>query len=171
VPGLAPADAPLPRERAKRPYSHAEIDGYLALADAQPAVTRRMRASALVCLGAGAGVIRSDLRHVRGSDVICRSRGVVVQVRGARPRAVPVLARYQDRLLASAAFAGGQLIAGGATPPAVFGKQQIEDPALARVKRARTTGHTDSLPATAPHSSRHYVGGLRSPAPFGPHNA
>ncbi len=36
----------------------------------------------------------------------------------------------------------------------VLDKQQIEDPALACVKRARTTGHTDSLPAMAPHSSR-----------------
>jgi hypothetical protein len=27
----------------------------------------------------------------------------------------------------------------------VPGKQQIEDPALARVKRARTTGHTDEF--------------------------
>jgi hypothetical protein len=35
VPQLAPADAPLPRKRAKRPYSFAEIGGYLALADAQ----------------------------------------------------------------------------------------------------------------------------------------
>jgi hypothetical protein len=39
----------------------------------------------------------------------------------------------------------------------VLDKQQIEDPALARVKPARTTGHTDSLPAMAPHSSRHRV--------------
>jgi hypothetical protein len=31
----------------------------------------------------------------------------------------------------------------------VLDKQQIEDPALARVKRARTTGHTDSPPAMA----------------------
>src|SRR6266550_7159880 len=31
----------------------------------------------------------------------------------------------------------------------VLDEQQIEDPALARVKRARTTGHTDSLPAVA----------------------
>ena len=116
VPGLAPADAPLPRERAKRPYSPAEIAGYLSLADAQPTVARRMRASGLVCLGAGAGLIRAGLRHVRGSDVICRSGGVVVQVRGARPRAVPVLARYQDRLLASAAFARDDLVAGGADP-------------------------------------------------------
>ena len=36
VPQLYPADLPLPRERAKAPYSPAEIDGYLALADAQP---------------------------------------------------------------------------------------------------------------------------------------
>jgi integrase len=116
VPGLAPADAPLPREHAKEPYRPAEIAGYLALADAQPTVARRMRASALVCLGAGAGLIRADLRHVRGSDVACRAGGTVVQVRGARPRAVPVLARYQDRLLACAAFAGTGLVAGGTDP-------------------------------------------------------
>jgi hypothetical protein len=61
VPHLYPADAPLPRERAKAPYSPAEIAGYLALADAQPTAERRMRAVALVCLGAGAGLIRSGI--------------------------------------------------------------------------------------------------------------
>jgi integrase len=116
VPQLYPADVPLPRERAKAPYSPAEIAGYLALADAQPTPPRRMRASALVCLGAGAGLIRGDLRAVRGTDVICRSGGVIVAVRGARPRAVPVLARYHGRLLAAAAFAGTGLICGGADP-------------------------------------------------------
>ena len=69
VPQLYPADTPLPRERAKAPYSPAEIAGYLALADAQPTAARRMRASGLVCLGAGAGLIRADLRDVRGTDV------------------------------------------------------------------------------------------------------
>jgi len=116
VPQLAPADVPLPRERAKAPYSAAEIAGYLALADAQPAASRRMRAAGLVCLGAGAGLIRADLRAVHGTDVICRSGGVIVAVRGARPRAVPVLARYHDRLLAAAAFAGTGLVCGGADP-------------------------------------------------------
>jgi hypothetical protein len=52
-----------------------------------------MPADALVCLGAGAGLIRGDLRQAHGTDVACRSGGVVVTVRGARPRAVPVLAR------------------------------------------------------------------------------
>ena len=83
VPALAPADTPLPRERAKAPYSAAEIAGYLALADAQPTLPRRMRAAGLVCLGAGAGLAGADLRAVRGTDVICRSGGVIVQVRGS----------------------------------------------------------------------------------------
>ena len=47
VPQLYPADLPLSRERAKQPYSPAEIDGFLALADAQPTMERRMRAAAL----------------------------------------------------------------------------------------------------------------------------
>src|ERR1700741_1243336 len=37
VPQLYPADAPLPRERAKQPYSPAEIGGYLAPAQGPPA--------------------------------------------------------------------------------------------------------------------------------------
>jgi integrase len=114
VPQLYPADLPLPRERAKQPYSRAEIAGYLALADAQPATARRMRAAGLICLGAGAGLIRGDLRGVRGRDVACRSGGVIVAVRGPRARAVPVLQAYQDRLLAAAAFAGDALVCGGA---------------------------------------------------------
>jgi integrase len=97
VPHLYPADAPLPRERAKQPYSPAEISGFLALAAAQPAAGRRMRAAGLVCLGAGAGLIRGDLREVRGTDVARRSGGVIVIVRGARPRTVPVLADTAPR--------------------------------------------------------------------------
>ena len=126
VPHLYPADLPLPRERAKQPYSAAEIGGFLALADAQPTMGRRMRAAGLVCLGAGAGLIRGDLRDARGSDVACRSGGVVVTVRGARPRAVPVLARYHARLLASARFAGTGLICGGADP----GRRNITTPLI-----------------------------------------
>ncbi len=124
VPQLAPADVPLPRERAKQPYSAAEVAGYLALADAQPTAARRMRAAGLVCLGAGAGLIRGDLRAVRGTDVICRSGGVIVAVRGARPRTVPVLSRYHDRLLAAARFAGTAPVCGGADP----GRRNITTP-------------------------------------------
>ena len=126
VPQLYPQDLPLPRERAKAPYSPAQIDGYLALADAQPTAERRMRAAGLVCLGAGAGLIRGDLRDVRGTDVACRSSGVVVTVRGARPRTVPVLARYHTPLLAAARFARSALICGGADP----GRRNLTNPLI-----------------------------------------
>jgi hypothetical protein len=127
VPALCPADAPLPRERAKAPYSPSEISGYLALAGAQPTIARRMRAAGLFCLGAGAGVIRADLRQVRGTDICCRSGGVIVTVRGRRPRVVPVLARYHGPLLASAQFAGSQLITGGTDP----GRRNVTTPLIA----------------------------------------
>ena len=83
-----------------------------------------MRAAGLVCLGAGAGLIRGDLRDARGTDVACRSGGIVVQVRGPRPRAVPVLARYHAPLLAAARFAGAGLICGGADP----GRRNLTNP-------------------------------------------
>ena len=126
VPHLYPADAPLPRERAKRPCSAAEVGGFLALADAQPTAERRMRAAGLICPGAGAGLIRGDLRDARGTDVARRSGGVMVTVRGTRPRAVPVLARYHVPLLAAAAFAGNALICGGADP----GRRNLTNPLI-----------------------------------------
>jgi hypothetical protein len=131
VPHLYPADLALPREGSKQPYSAAEISGYLALADAQPTAERRMRAAGLVCLGAGAGLIRGDLRDTRGTDVARRSGGVVVAVRGARARTVPALDRYHARLLAAAAFAGTGLICGGTDP----GRRNITNPLITALDR------------------------------------
>jgi integrase len=127
VPQFCPADMPLPRDRSKQPYDPAQADGYLALADAQPAAERRMRAAGLVCLGAGAGLIRGGLRDARGADVACRSGGVVVTVRGTRPRTVPVLARCHAPLLAAARSAGTGLICGGTDP----GRRNITNPLIA----------------------------------------
>ena len=150
VPQLYPADLPLPRERAKQPYTPAEISGYLALADAQPAPERQIRAAGLVCLGAGAGLIRGDLRDTRGTDVAARSGGVVVTVRGARPRTVPVLARYHARLLAAAALAGTGLICGGADP----GRRNITGPLIAALDGGRTACPAGHLPAACDLAGR-----------------
>jgi hypothetical protein len=106
--------APLSRERAKAPYSESEIASYLALADAQPTLARRFHASALICLGAGAGLMGQDLRSVRGTDVICRSGGVLVDVGGRKPRPVPVVSKFQGRLLEASRFSGGNYLIGGA---------------------------------------------------------
>src|SRR6202034_642702 len=51
---------------------------------------------------------------------------VIVQVSGRRARAVPVLARYQPRLLAAARFAGDGLICGGADP----GRRNLTTPVV-----------------------------------------
>lgn len=115
-PELGPAPVALPRERAKKPYRAAEIAGYLALARAQPSEARRRRCLALVCLGAGAGIIGGELRALRGSDVIERSGGLVVVVAGARARVVPVLARFHGPLREAAEFAGSRYLVGGREP-------------------------------------------------------
>jgi integrase len=118
-----PAPVPLVREHAKQPYTEAEIAGYLRLAAVQSTQARRIRAGALVCLGAGAGIIAGELRHLRGSDVVQRSGGVIVTVGGGRARTVPVLERYHERLLDAAAFAGGRLLVGGVQP----GRRNVSD--------------------------------------------
>lgn len=118
-----PRPIPLGRERAKAPYSDAEIEGYLRLAACQPTDARRMRCQALICLGAGAGIVAGELRGVRGTDVVARSGGVVVEVSGARARTVPVISRFQEPLLAAACFAGERLICGGRDP----GRRNVSD--------------------------------------------
>ena len=73
----------------------------------------------------------------------------------ARPRAVPVLARYHEPLLESAAFAGERLITGGTDPA----RHNITTPltcVAGRRHRAATAGH---LPA-----ARHLAGRLRRTA-------
>jgi hypothetical protein len=111
-----PAPVPLSRERAKAPYSDAQLAAYFSVATHQPTLARRRRAEGLLALGAGAGVIGADLRGVKGTDVVARSGGVVVLVSGVRPRVVPVLARYHQVLMAAAAFAQDHYVVGGNDP-------------------------------------------------------
>ena len=84
-----------------------------------------------------------------------RSPGtVIVTVRGgARPRAVPVLARYQGRLLAAAASAGTGLVCGGTDP----GRRNITTPLI------RSLAGGDGLPRLDTSRLRH-LAGRRRPA-------
>ena len=113
VPGHGPALTLCPREHAKLPYTDGELAGFLALADAQPTPARRHKTAALICLCAGAGLYAGELRAVVGTDVVQRSGGVLVVVKGKRPRAVPVLLGFQERLLKAAEFAGDDYLVGG----------------------------------------------------------
>ncbi len=118
-----PQPAALPRERVKAPYSAGEIDGYLRLAACQSTQGRAMRAAALICLGAGAGIVAGELRGVRGVDVIEAHGGLIVRVAGRRARIVPVLARFHEPLIAAACLAGERLICGGRDP----GRRNVTD--------------------------------------------
>jgi integrase len=111
-----PAATALPRERAKPPYSQAEIELFLVAAGTLSTPARAMRASALICLGAGAGLVGSELRHIRGGDVSERHRGVLVAVSGPKARTVPVLAGFHEPLLAAAALAKDGYMLGGRDP-------------------------------------------------------
>jgi integrase len=113
APARGPASVALPRERAKAPYTEAEIAGFLALADTQPTEYRRMRAVGLIALGAGAGLMGADLRTVRGTDIAARPGGMIVTVSGRRARTVPVRPVFHQRLVTVAGFFGDTLVVGG----------------------------------------------------------
>ena len=108
-----PSPVFLSRERAKQPYSEAELAGYFALARVQSSELRRRRVEGLLCLGAGAGLIGTDLRSVKAADVVERSGGLVVVVRGPRARIVPVPSPYHEVLLACAHVAEDRYLVGG----------------------------------------------------------
>lgn len=114
--GGSPRPFAYPREQGKAPYSEAEIASFLANADAQASLARRMRANALICLGAGAGLLGQELRGLRGIDVVSRHGGLVVSVGGRRARLVPVLPAYHERLEAASVFAKERYLLGGNDP-------------------------------------------------------
>jgi len=129
----------LGRDAVAAPYARAELAGYLALAEAQPTAARRRRATALICLGAGAGLIGADLRAVRGDDVVRRAGGVIVSVRGAHPRAVPVRAEFCCRLVACARAVGSRPLIGNGHPR----RKNVTSPLVASMAGGADLGPMD----------------------------
>ena len=110
---VGPAPSPFARSRAKTPYKAREVEAYFALARAQPTQARRQRLTGLLCLGLGAGIQAEDLRYVTGNHLRQVHGALVVVLEGRHPRSVPVLARYEESLRASALYAGSGFICGG----------------------------------------------------------
>jgi hypothetical protein len=106
----------LSRERAKTPYSREEIAAHLGVARCHSSLDRRMRATGLICLGAGAGLMGRELALVTGNDVVAVAGGLCVRVSGTKSRLVPVLAEFHVPLAAAAAHAGEQFVIGGEDP-------------------------------------------------------
>ena len=78
-----PSPVALSRERAKAPYSEAQIAAWLGLVDPQATPGRRMRAQALICLGAGRGDGRRSAPGARDRRCGLPRRAVVVVAGGA----------------------------------------------------------------------------------------
>lgn len=128
------------------PYSAAECAALVRLARNQPTGPRRRELCVIVGLGLGAGLDGRDLRGVLPSDVTDvelpdGTSGLLVAVRGDRPRTVPVRQAYaplvQEALALHAAERRGR------QKPLLGvkqGRRNITNPALARAVTATDTG-------------------------------
>lgn len=76
------------------PYSHSELRKHRIWAEAQPTSAAKRSARAVVALGAGCGLTEQEIGAVRSTHVVHDRWGILVTVRGRRPRTVPVLARW-----------------------------------------------------------------------------
>jgi hypothetical protein len=101
------------KRRVAAPHSPTEIAGLRGDAFSQPTTGRRRAARALVALGAGAGLDGRWGVGVAGDDVRIHNGVVVVTVHGPLSRDVPVLAAWEDEVLALAAGMGDEFLVGG----------------------------------------------------------
>jgi len=105
---------PLPPSNPSKPYHVKEIVTFRSWAMGQSTQSKRHDATALLALGAGAGLATEDLLTIHVSDVTLVDGFVIVNVTGRRPRQVPVLAEWEGDLLdvvretTSGAFVFGQ---------------------------------------------------------------
>jgi len=90
---------PLPPSNPSKPYDVKEIVTFRSWAWGQSTQSKRHDATALLALGAGAGLATEDLLTIHVSDVTLIDGFVIVNVTGRRPRQVPVLAEWEGDLL------------------------------------------------------------------------
>jgi integrase len=101
---VAPAEhsdslTPLSRKRIATPYSPPEMSQFRLWAVGQRTELKRYRARLMLVLCAGAGLRSSDIAHLYRSDVAVDDRGVLLNVRGDRPRMVPLLRDWEPWML------------------------------------------------------------------------
>ncbi|MFF1876585.1 tyrosine-type recombinase/integrase [Leifsonia sp. NPDC058230] len=101
---VAPAEhpdslTPLSRKRIATPYAPPEMSQFRFWAVGQQTAQKRYRARLMLVLCAGAGLRPSDIAHLYKRDVVIDDRGVLVNVRGDRPRIVPLLREWEAWML------------------------------------------------------------------------
>jgi integrase len=81
------------------PYSSAELISLRRWASTQTTPARRANAWVLLATGAGAGLAASEIGQLRVRDIAVDEGGVLLQITGERPRAVPVLRDWEQVLV------------------------------------------------------------------------
>ena len=116
VPHLWPSRVPVhQRPSVGEAYLEAEVSEYLRLAQNQNTPARRIRLTGYVCLAAGAGLFKSELRVARGCDVMSDGEIVLAETHGTHARTVVVDAGFAEPLLLVAKEVGDDFFAGGGT--------------------------------------------------------
>lgn len=88
--------------RTVAPYTAAQVAQLLWWAPRQASAVRRRGLAAAVALGVGAGLRGTEMLNVGVPDVQVRGEHVIIEVRGAKRRDVPVRPAYREAVLASA---------------------------------------------------------------------
>lgn len=80
------------------PYTASQVTALRTWASQQNSDYRRVQATLLLSLGLGAGLSSREMAAVACGDIDVDDHGVIVNVRGDRPRKVPVLAEWEEPL-------------------------------------------------------------------------
>jgi hypothetical protein len=103
----------IPRRTIARAYTEDEVAALRQDAGRQSSPRRRRAARAILAAGLGAGLDGRWLPKVAGTDVARTLEAVLIRVGPPSPRQVPVLAAYEDDVLALAEEAGDEPLVGG----------------------------------------------------------
>jgi len=109
-----PRPAPLSRRAVAPPYSTEQLTNLRRLAADQSTPERRRRATALIALGAGAGLDGRWCTKIRPEDLRRTSGGLLVRVGPPNPRIVPVLTSFEGDLEGLPVGPADEVLVGGA---------------------------------------------------------
>jgi hypothetical protein len=109
-----PLPQPLTRRAVAAPYSPEELAHLRLFAAHQSTVERRNRATALIALGAGAGLDGRWCTRVRPEDLLRAPEGLLIRVGPPNPRVVPVLVAFEADLEELALGTYDEVVVGGA---------------------------------------------------------
>lgn len=88
------------RKGSEAPYTSAEMAAFREWAANQPAALKRRRGVLMLVLCAGAGLSSSEVGQVCPEHVLVSERGIMIDVPGNQPRLVPLLAEWDEWMLA-----------------------------------------------------------------------